>query len=402
MNSSSALRIAPETPSEDLPEILRQIKAEARNFRAPAPETAPAAEAPPAPRRKFPIRKAILGAVLVAVLSGAAWYGHDWYTVGRFVVSTDDAYVKSDTSALGAKVAGYVATVPVSDNSEVKAGDVLMTLDAGDYKLAAESAKAKIASQLAAIDRISKQVEGQHAQIDAARAQYDMAVAQAENSDLALARQQKLGAQSFASQQAIDDAATKAKWNRGAVEQAKAAVAAATNQLDVLNAQEVEAHTALKELQVAEARAERDYSFTVIRAPFDGIVANRAVEPGQYVDAGQRLMALVPTGGSYIEANFKETQIAALKPGQAAEVSVDAFNGETVKGLVESIAPASGAEFSLLPPENATGNFTKVTQRVPVRVVLPASAAAKLRPGLSVTVSVNTLEDGVQRVSSLN
>ncbi|MFT3987847.1 HlyD family secretion protein [Aestuariivirga sp.] len=251
------------------------------------------------------------------------------------------------------------------------------------------SARAKIDLQKATIDVITRQIDGQQAQIDSAQAQYDMASAQAENADLVLQRQQQLGAKSVASQQTVDDAVTKAKYNHAAVAQAQAAIAAAKNQLTVLQAQKIGAEASLKELQVDEAQAERNYSFTVIKAPFDGIVANRAVEPGQYVAPGQRLMALVPNV-NYIEANFKETQIANLKPGQMVDVSVDALDGETLKGVVESISPASGAEFSLLPPENATGNFTKITQRIPVRIRMPAFAMEKLRPGLSVTVSVNT------------
>ncbi len=138
------------------------------------------------------------------------------------------------------------------------------------------------------------------------------------------------------------------------------------------------------------AKAERDLSFTSVRAPFDGTVANRAVEPGQFVQGGTRLMALVPADGAYIEANFKETQLADLHAGQKAEISIDALDGEVFEGHVLSLAPASGSEFSLLPPENATGNFTKITQRVPVKVSVPPELAAKLRPGLSVTVTVDT------------
>src|SRR5439155_11751202 len=190
-------------------------------------------------------------------------------------------------------------------------------------------------------------------------------------------------------------------WNDGAVAQAKAAVVAAKAQADVLTAQAAEAKATLGELQTSLDQAQRDLSFTEIRAPFDGIVANRAVEAGQYVQPGQKVMALVPANSGYIEANFKETQIAGLVAGQTAKVSVDAFGGETVDGKVESVSPASGAEFSLLPPENATGNFTKVTQRVPVRIALPAEVMAKLRSGLSVTVSVDTRETGGTRLSLL-
>ncbi|MFL5258668.1 MAG: HlyD family secretion protein, partial [Hyphomicrobiales bacterium] len=146
----------------------------------------------------------------------------------------------------------------------------------------------------------------------------------------------------------------------------------------------------------------RDLSFTEIKAPFDGIVGNRAVEPGQYVQPGQRLVALVPVSTAYVEANVKETQLADVRPGQKAKVAVDAWNGAEVEGTVESISPASGAEFSLLPPENATGNFTKITQRVPVRIRIPDSAAAKLRAGLSVVVDIDTRDAGAQKAAALD
>ena len=158
----------------------------------------------------------------------------------------------------------------------------------------------------------------------------------------------------------------------------------------MIAANKVQAEKSLAELQTGLAKTERDLSFTEIRAPFDGIVANRAVEPGQFVQGGTRLMALVPADGAYIEANFKETQLADLHAGQKAEIRIDVFDGEVFEGKVLSLAPASGSEFSLLPPENATGNFTKITQRVPVKVSVPAELAEKLRPGLSVTVTVDT------------
>jgi membrane fusion protein (multidrug efflux system) len=390
MTTAPALRAIPATPAEPLLETP-----------APVAKAPPEAKAPAQPHRKGFVRKTLFAAVAIAALSAGAWYGHEWYTVGRFAISTDDAFVKTDMSSLGAKVAGYVASVPLPDNTPVKAGQLLLTLDDGDYRLAVEAAKAKIETQKATIDRIGRQVEAQQAAIDSAAAQVSMAESQAANSAMVLQRQKRLVSQNAASQQVLDDATAKASWNDGAVAQAKAAVVAAKAQADVLSAQAAEAKATLAELQTALNRATRDLSFTEIRAPFDGIVANRAVEAGQYVEPGQKLMSLVPANAGYVEANFKETQIAGLVPGQTAKVSVDAFGGETVDGKVESVSPASGAEFSLLPPENATGNFTKVTQRVPVRIALPAEVMAKLRPGLSVTVSVDTRETGGTRLSLL-
>lgn len=375
MSNAPALRAVPSaTPASTTPE----------NAAAPGP-------APAAPSGRTGVRKSLgLAAIVLAMLSGAAWYGYDWLTVGRFTVATDDAYVKTDVSSLGAKVAGYVMAVPFGENTRVKAGDVVLKLDDGDYLLAVQSAEARIAVQKATIARLEKQALAQVAQIASSEAQLRMAEAQSDNANAVLERQQSLLKQKAAAQQAVDDAKAKAIWNAGAAEQARAGLQSAKVDGDVLAAQIAEAEAGMAGLNTSLAEARRNLSFTEIRAPFDGIIANRSVEDGQYVSAGQRVMSLVPLNEAYIEANFKETQIAALVPGQSAEITVDAFDGETIEGKVESIAPASGAEFSLLPPENATGNFTKITQRVPVRIAVPPAAARALRPGLSVTVSVNT------------
>ena len=179
-----------------------------------------------------------------------------------------------------------------------------------------------------------------------------------------------------------------------AISEAQAGVLAAKAQINVIAANRVEAERSLDEMNTALTKVQRDLSFTEIRAPFDGIVANRAVEPGQFVQAGTRLMALLPADGTYIEANFKETQITDLHDGQKALIEVDAIDGKTYEGQVISLSPASGAEFSLLPPENATGNFTKITQRVPVKISVPAELADTLKPGLSVTVTLDTRDTG--------
>jgi membrane fusion protein (multidrug efflux system) len=199
--------------------------------------------------------------------------------------------------------------------------------------------------------------------------------------------------------QSVDQALADRDRTKAAVAAAEAAVAAAQAQRDVLDAQKGEAQRARAELVNALDRARRDLSFTQIRAPFDGIVGNRAAQPGQYVQPGTRLLALVPAQSAYVEANFKETQLARMKPGQKVEIAVDALSGRKIEGVVASIAPATGSQFSLLPPENATGNFTKIVQRVPVRIAVPADLAAKglLRPGLSVVASVDTRDPNQPR-----
>jgi len=389
---------APAT-SQDLRPQLKLAEPPARQ-ETPAPATT----APAAVRRRgrSPFRALLLGAALLAVLAGAGWYGTNWYTTGRFIVSTDDAYVRTDTSALSAKVAGYVADLPVAENTLVTAGTVILRLDDGDFRLAVASAKDRIALQEATIARIAKQAEAQEADIDSARAKVTMAQADADNYAAILERQKTLAKKDFASAQAVDQARANSERGSAAVASANADLAAAEANYQVIQAQTQEARATLDQLKTELARAERDLVFTEIKAPFDGIIANRAVEPGQYVQTGQRLMALVPVASAYVEANLKETQLADVHPGQKAEISIDAWNGTTIEGTVDSISPASGAEFSLLPPENATGNFTKITQRVPVRIKIDASDAARLRAGLSVIVDIDTRNQNGSATAALN
>jgi len=365
-----------------------------------APEAAPSARAdeasgsapPPAaaPRRS----RGRLIAVLIGLgaLGAGAWFGYDWYVSGRFVVSTDDAYVKADTTVLAAKVSGYVTEVSARDNAAVKAGDVLARLDDGDYRIAMDSAAARIATQDATIRRIETQVAAQAAAIAQARAQLGAVEADTPRVTAALARAQRLVTQEFASQAALDTARADRERNQAQIEQARAGVAGAEAQEAVLKAQLAEAQRQKGELEAALDRARRDLEFTVVRAPIDGVVGNRAVQVGQFVQPGTRLMALVATASIYVEANLKETQLARITVGEPATVAVDAFAGRVIEGRVDSISPASGAQFSLLPPENATGNFTKIVQRIPVRIRLDPKTVqeGRLRPGMSVVVSIRT------------
>jgi membrane fusion protein (multidrug efflux system) len=381
-SAQSAVVLPLEGAERPLPKLALAPTAE-----APQPASAPIETKP---KRPFIMRRAIMGAVILVALSGAAYYGHNWFVLGRFQVSTDDAYVKTDMAQLGAKVAGYVTEIPAAENAAVKAGDIILKLDDGDYRLAVDAAKARIETQKAVIDGFASQTEAQKAQIAAAEAKLASAQAEEGNALATLNRATALIKAKVVSQQTLDDSTLKHDSSEASVNEAQANILAAKAQINVIAANRVEAERTLTELNTTLAKAERDLSFTSVRAPFDGTVANRAVEPGQFVQGGTRLMALVPADGAYIEANFKETQLADLHAGQKAEISIDAFDGEVFEGHVMSLAPASGSEFSLLPPENATGNFTKITQRVPVKVSVPAELAAKLRPGLSVTVTVDT------------
>ena len=367
---------------------------EARRPDAPAADAAAPTKsdsAKPAPRAGRR-RRALFGAVAAVLLAAGGWYGYHYLTVGRYLVSTDDAYVRADATTLAAKVAGYVASIAVAANSPVHAGQVIARIDDGDYQLAAQAARDKVATQQATVGRIGQQIAAAQAAVMQARAQLASARAVETRTASELKRQQALASKEFASRQTLEQAQSSHDQAIAAVQSAQAAVASAIANVGVLEAQQQEAEHQLKELKTAQAKAERDLSFTVIRAPVDGVIGNRAMQVGGYVQPGQRLAAVVPLSGVYIDANFKETQVASLRPGQPVEVSVDALPDHTITGTVASMSPASGSVFSLLPPDNATGNFTKIVQRLPVRIQLPASVTDKrlLRPGMSVVVSVDT------------
>ena len=345
---------------------------EARRPNAPAADPAAATKsdskpAPRAGRRKL----ALIGAAAAVLLAAGGWYGYHYLTVGRYLVSTDDAYVRADATTLAAKVAGYVSSIDVADNSLVRAGEVIARIDDGDYRLAAEAAGDKVATQQATVGRIGQQIVAAQAAVAQARAQLASARAVETRTASELKRQQALASKEFASRQTLEKAQSSRDQAIASVQSAQAAVASAIANVGVLEAQQQEAEHQLKELKTAQAKTERDLSFTVIRAPVDGVIGNRAMQIGDYVQPGQRLAAVVPLHDVYVDANFKETQVANLRPGQPVEVSVDALPDHTITGMVASMSPASGSVFSLLPPDNATGNFTKIVQRLAVRVRLP-------------------------------
>jgi membrane fusion protein, multidrug efflux system len=380
-------------------EIERLTAETAQPLRAPAiartENEAPKTGEVLPPKKSGGRKRLILLAILVLIGSGAAYKGYDWYTRARFLVSTDDAYVKADTAVIAAKVAGYVAAVPVTDNQAVRIGDLLATIDNGDYRLAVDAARRKVETQNSTIERIAAQVAAQNPVIEQARAQLTSAEADAIRAAAEFERATNLLRTFNATPQRVEQARADRDRTTAAVASARAAISGANATLAVLQAQKAEAESTRAELQTALDRAERDFSFTEVKAPFDGVIGNKAVQPGQYVQTGTRLLALVPLDSAYVEANFKETQLGALKAGQRASISVDAYSDRPIEGIVESFAPASGSQFSLLPPENATGNFTKIVQRVPVRIKVPpeVARAGHLRPGLSVVVEVHIRDD---------
>lgn len=336
-------------------------------------------------------RKPIFIGIGALALLGGVWFAYHYITVGRFIVSTDDAYVGVHMSMVSPKVPAYVADVPVADNQSVKRGDVLVRLDDGDYRLALEQSKSKLATQNAAIATFDAQIKAAEAAAAQARAQIDAAKANVIKTEADYARTNALTAKDYATKASLDAAIAARDSARAQVKADEAAIQSADANIALLHAQREQATQVAKELQVAVDQAARDLSFTVIRAPFDGIVGNKNVQVGDYVTPAKRLAAIIPLDKVYVDANLKETQLGLVVVGQDADVEVDALGGAVLKGKVVSVAPASGSQFSLLPPENATGNFTKIVQRVPVRIEVPASEAkGRLRPGLSVVVDIDT------------
>jgi membrane fusion protein (multidrug efflux system) len=376
--SSTVAEVRPFPNSRTAPEIEKPVE------NAP-----PAAETQ---KKKRSVRQIVLPIVGLGLLAGAAWYGYDYWTVGRFMISTDDAYVQVDMASIAPKITGYVEHVAATENAHVKAGDPLVTIDAGDYRIAVDQAKAAIATENKTLLRIDAQTDAARASLKQAEAQKAAARAAADNATRTRDRAQKLVDTKVGTQAQLDDAQTAVEQAAASLSGADAQIAAAQANIGVLQAQYEEAKSSISSLELARDKAERDLSFTVLRAPYAGVVGNLAVKEGDLVSPGQKLGVVVPLNKLYITANFKETQLARMEPGEKVHVSVDAMDGGGFEGTLSSLAPASGALFSLLPPENATGNFTKVVQRVPVRIDIPADVLekGKLRAGLSVVVDVDS------------
>jgi membrane fusion protein, multidrug efflux system len=308
--------------------------------------------------------------------------------------STNDAYVKADSTTVAPKVSGYIAEVLVGDNQPVKKGQVLAQIDDRDLQTSLHEADANLAAATAAINNLSAQLTAQQARIREAGADLQVAQTASELARHNDARRREMAKIGYGSEEQSDDAATDLREKIASVAHAQAALAGSREQINVLLSQRELAEAQRQRALATRQQAELNLNYTVVRAAIDGTVGARTVRVGQFVHAGTELMEIVPLQKTYIVANFKETQLRNMRDGQIALIRVDAFPGEELTARVESLAPASGLEFSLLPPDNATGNFTKIVQRVPVKLVFEGEAklAGRLRPGMSVDVAVNTRE----------
>src|SRR3954452_11027230 len=366
-------------------------------IRKPATDAdAATATAPKSGKRKF-----VLMGIVLALALAALSYGAYYTLVGRFYVSTDDAYVRSNNTMLGARVSGHIAAILPGDNVLVHAGDVIFRIDDGDYRIALDAARSRIATQQATIDRIGRQVTAMESAAEQARAQLSSAEANQKRAELDFDRQQALSTKGFASRAIFEQSQAGRDQGAAAVKSAQAAFDAARDGVEVTKAQQDEARAQLAELKTGLAKAERDLDFTYVRAPVDGTFSNRLVNTGDFIQAGQRLGNVVPLNDVFIDANYKETQLKRIRPGQPVTISVDAYGHRKFAGVVDSISPAAGSVFTLLPPDNATGNFTKIVQRLPVRVRVPKEVASQnlLRAGMSVYATVDTRE-GAQDADS--
>ncbi|MGR4845661.1 HlyD family secretion protein [Rhizobium sp. LARHSG275] len=373
-------------------ETARAPSADARTVPAAEPPAteAPVAETPKQTGRRI-VKRAVLAAALLAGIAFAGDFGYRYWTVGRFIESTDDAYVKADYTAVAPKIAGYISQVLVNDNDAVKAGQVLARIDDRDFQAALSQAKADVKAAEAAITNIDAQIalqqsviEQAKATIDASQASLDFAVSDAARSARLITNGAGTQSRAEQTQSARDQAAA-------ALERDRAALVTAQNRVPVLQT-EREQTVAQRDRAVAAAhQAELNLSYTDIVAAVDGTVGARSIRVGQYVTSGTQLMAVVPLHAVYVVADFKETQLTYISPGQSVEIKVDSFPDISVRGHVDSISPASGLEFSLLPPDNATGNFTKIVQRIPVKIVIDDEAlSGLLRSGMSVEPEIDT------------
>ncbi|MFT4321222.1 HlyD family secretion protein [Bartonella bacilliformis] len=337
-------------------------------------------------------KKKIIKNLLIILALFIFWFSYKWLTDWRYMLTTDDAHLQGDIAAIATKLNGYIQDIPVDANQAVKKGDVLFHLKRDDYQNSLDQAEANLNTQQKTLMRIDAQITAARSALDEARAQKDAASAVATNAKLTLERATQLKVDSYVAQSNVDNAKSAYEQAIANVTRTDAQIAAAQANIQILEAQQDEVKSQTKSLELMRDKAEYDLNSTTLHAPFDGIIGNLTAKTGDFVVNGQRLAALVPTHVLYVEANYKETQLKNIHSGQTAYVTVDAFKNEVLKGTVLSISPATGAIFSLLPSQNATGNFTKITQRVPVRIAIPADAlkSGRFRAGMSVSVTIDT------------
>jgi membrane fusion protein (multidrug efflux system) len=350
-------------------------------------------------RRSLSRRRGLLLVGGLALLVAVAILGSRWWTVGRFMESTDDAYVGGDVTEISPHVSGFVTKIFVTDNQFVHAGQELIRIDPSDFDAIQDHAAASVDQRRATLASLQAQTALQHSLIDQAQADLSSRRADAAFAAEDSTRYRALAATKAGSGRDADKAVTADRTARSAAAAATARLDAAHKQLAVLDAAVHEAQAALAQSEAELKTARLNLGYTLIRSPIDGYIGDRSAQVGAFVTAGTHLLSVVPAHGLWVDANFKEDQIARMRTGQTATVELDVMPGRRLHGHLLSLAPATGAVFSVIPAQNATGNFTKIVQRVPVRIVLDADddSLGSIRPGLSTTVRIDTRDREADR-----
>ena len=363
---------------------------------SPPPASAPSASSgvPAAKRRRLPTELLIRGVIVLAALAVVVLLATQWdlWTGSRNRQVTDDAYVRGDITPLSAKVDGYVHAVAVGDYQAVKAGDLLVEIEHEDYRVRVAQAYADLLAADAAVGNLKARKDLQHAQIDEAQSTIAATQADLDRSKQEAVRQKNLLASSYGTAQKVEQATADQKRLEATLQKNQAELEGERRQMAVLDSAEIQLRADAKVKRAVLELARITLGYTWITAPVDGLVSERGVREGQYVHAGTQVISVVPLSNVWVVANYKETQLTHIAIGEKAEVKVDTFPGVVIHGTVAGISPASGSQFALLPPDNATGNFTKVVQRLAVKIVLDADnpLAGKLRPGMSAVATVLT------------
>jgi membrane fusion protein, multidrug efflux system len=341
-------------------------------------------------------KRLLLAALGLLIVSGAAGFGRYWWTTGRFSESTDDAYVGGNVTALAPHVPGFVSQILVTDNQYVKAGDLLITIDDRDYKATLAHAQAVVDKQKAMLANLHAEYELQQSMIGQAEANLNASRAAATFAEQEATRYRVLAATTYGSVQNDQKASAADRRAQADVAANEATLAAAKQKLTVIDTQIAETKADLAQAEADLNTAQLNLGYVQIRSPIDGYVGDRGAQVGAYVTTGTNLLSIVPAHGLWVDANFKEDQLAHMRTDQPVQIVADVLPGRTFTGRVESLAPATGSVFAVIPPENATGNFTKIVQRVPVRISIEDGGATlgQLRPGLSVVATVDTRDAG--------
>jgi membrane fusion protein, multidrug efflux system len=383
--------------------------------RAPSPDESPAAKAPASSaqveaaqpqathkghRAGFLRRRPVVSAIGAMLLAAALGGGYLYLDYARHFQSTDDAFIAARQSSLAPKVSGYLTAVPVTDNQHVKAGDVIARIDDRDYRTALAQAEAQVAAAHASIENIDAQLDVQQAQIAANQAQVEQAQAALVFAEQQAARYEHLGQTGYGTVQNEQQYTSQLHQQQAALASAQATLKLAQRQVEALKAQRNSAVASLRQAEAQRDQAELNLSYTTVRAVQPGRVVNLSAAVGQFAQSGTNLTMFVPDE-IWVTANFKEIQLDRMRPGEPVTLKIDAYPGRTIHGHVESVQPGSGTAFSLLPAQNATGNYVKIVQRVPVKIIMdnpPADVA--LGPGMSVvpTVRVDSTSSLIEKL----